>query len=102
MMTRDEFMEYFMGGVYAVGCFTKEDHDAFIYDVCQGAGFERGQIKHRAGFSTKYPYLFWRENRVFGATVTYSSSDAVRITYEEYLDMVAPLDGSLVNLEEVL
>lgn len=101
-MTRNEFMERFMGGVYAVGCFTKEDHDAFIDDVRQSAGFERWQVKHHAGFSIEYPYLFWKENKVFGTTATYDFSNAIRITYEDYLDMVAPVDVPSVNLEEVL
>lgn len=103
-MTQTEFFDLFMQQKYQVGCFCRQDHDAFVSEFLQTTGLDLNENGHRAGYSTNYPYLFWSDNadHITGAAGVRSyRGDA--ISYAVYLSMTEPdVELTAVSLEGVL
>lgn len=101
-MTHEEFFERFCNFEYRVGCFTKQDHDAFIRDFLQVTGRVAHEAGHLVGYDIDYPYLYWARDHIAGSRLAYRYGEA--ITYEDYVSMVIDEDvwSAMLDFEEVL
>lgn len=102
-MTHEEFFDLFMLRKYRVGCFTEQEHDAFINDFLVTTGLDLDDAGHWAGFDTFYPYLCWSKNgdHICGTRSAYPHGDP--ISYADYLRLIEPeVEPNFVSLEEAL